>query len=296
MAGLEIGLRISEIERTGEIEPLALFDAIAASSVNQLVDNSYLQTINQALSGYGSNFDKLMNALATTGESFLTMTFVPSSFRATAKMLDPYVRDTGSDNPVVEAINKTIIQNWPLLRETLPIKYDVTGDAMRQHKAYQEGGKWESGVMNFVDSMVSPTATYSEKDDDALLGLLDLSYRTGETSFLPEAERIKNNKISISQTLGKALTGEKRSFTIALTEAETQQLNQLYSSILFGGTGKTKYYKPGGISAYSIQGLRALMASPEWAGMSDEERIKKVTAMKDECRELIYTLAYDMTE
>lgn len=296
MAGLEIGLRISELERTGEIEPLALFGTIAASSVNQLVDNSYLQTINQALSGYGSNFDKLMNALATTGESFLTMTFVPSSFRATAKMLDPYVRDTGSDNPVVEVINKTIIQNWPLVRETLPVKYDVTGDAMRQNKAYQEGGKWESGVMNFVDSMVSPTATYSEKDDDALLGLLDLSYRTGETSFLPEAERIENNKISISQTLGKALTGEKRSFTITLTEAETQQLNQLYSSILFGGTGKTKYYKPGGISAYSIQGLRALMASPEWAGMSDEERIKKVTAMKGECRELICTLAYDMTE
>lgn len=296
MAGLEIGLRISELERTGKIEPLALFGTIAASSVNQLVDNSYLQTINQALSGYGSNFDKLMNALATTGESFLTMTFVPSSFRATAKMLDPYVRDTGSDNPVVEAINKTIIQNWPLVRETLPVKYDVTGDAMRQNKAYQEGGKWESGVMNFVDSMVSPTATYSEKDDDALLGLLDLSYRTGETSFLPEAERIANNKISISQTLGKALTGEKRRFTIMLTESETQQLNQLYSSILFGGTGKTKYYKPGGISAYSIQGLRALMASPEWAGMSDEERIKKVTTMKDECRELIYTLAYDMTE
>ncbi len=295
-AGLDIGVRLYELEKSGDLNPLAIGKAVAASTLDQLVDNSYLQTINQMLSGYGSNFDKIENALVTLGESFLTMTFVPSSFRATAKMLDPYVRDTGSDNPVVEAINKTIIQNWPLVRERLPVKYDVTGDAMRQNKAYQEGGKWESGVMNFVDSMVSPTATYSEKDDDALLGLLDLSYRTGETSFLPEAERIANNKISISQTLGKALTGEKRSFTIVLTEAETQQLNQLYSSILFGGTGKTKYYKPGGISAYSIQGLRALMASPEWAGMSDEERIKKVTAMKDECRELIYTLAYDMTE
>ena len=296
MVGLEIGLRIWELEKTGELDTFSLFNAIASSSVNQLVDNSYLQTLNRIFSGYGTFWDKFENATATTANSFLQMTFVPSSMRATAKMLDPYVRDTSSDNPVVAAINKTIIQNWPGLRQLLPVKYDVTGDAMRQNKAYQEGGKWENAVMSFVDSMLTPTATYSQKDDDALLGLLDLSYRTGETSFLPEAERITNNRITISQALGKSLTGEKKGFVIELTEAEAKQLNQLYSSILFGGTGTTKYRKPGSISYYSIQGLRALMDSPKWAKMDDEERIKAVSTMKDECKELIYTLAYSMIE
>lgn len=296
MAGLEIGLRIWELEKTGELDTFSLFNAIASSSVNQLVDNSYLQTLNRILSGYGTFWDKFGNAMGETAKSFLQMTFVPSSLRATAKMLDPYVRDTSSDNPVVAAINKTIIQNWPGLRQLLPVKYDVTGDAMRQNKAYQEGGKWENAVMSFVDSMLTPTATYSQKDDDALLGLLDLSYRTGETSFLPEAERITNNRITISQALGKSLTGEKKGFVIELTEAESKQLNQLYSSILFGGTGTTKYRKPGSISYYSIQGLRALMDSPQWAKMDDEERIKAVSTMKDECKELIYTLAYSMIE
>ena len=128
------------------------------------------------------------------------------------------------------------------------------------------------------------------------LGLLDLSYRAGETSFLPEAERITNNRITISQALGKSLTGEKKGFVIELTEAESKQLNQLYSSILFGGTGTTQYRKPSSISYYSIQGLRALMDSPQWAKMDDEERIKAVSTMKDECKELIYTLAYSMIE
>ena len=296
MAGLEIGLRIWELEKTGELDTFSLFNAIASSSVNQLVDNSYLQTLNRIFSGYGTFWDKFENATATIANSFLQMTFVPSSMRATAKMLDPYVRDTSSDNPVVAAINKTIIQNWPGLRQLLPVKYDVTGDAMRQNKVYQDGGKWENAVMSFVDSMLTPTATYSQKDDDALLGLLDLSYRTGETSFLPEAERITNNRITISQALGKSLTGEKKGFVIELTEAESKQLNQLYSSILFGGTGTTKYRKPGSISYYSIQGLRALMDSPQWAKMDDEERIKAVSTMKDECKELIYTLAYSMIE
>ena len=295
MAGLEIGLRIREIEKTGELNAGALFTAIASSSVNQLVENSYLQTLNQIMSGYGTFWDKLGNAMETTGNSFLQMTFAPSSMRAIAKTLDPYVRDTSSDNPVVEAINKTIIQNWPGLRQLLPVKYDVTGDTMRQNKAYQEGGMWENAVMNFVDSMVTPTATYSQKDDDALLGLLDLSYRTGETSFLPEAERIEKNRITVSQTLGKSLTGEKKGFTIVLTDAETKQLNQLYSSILFGGTGTTKYRKPGSISDYRIRGLRSLMSSKEWENMDDEERIKAVNSMKAECKELIYTMAYDMS-
>ena len=262
------------------------------SSLNQLFENSYLKTVKDIFNSYGN--ENLGERLMKTGvESFMTQTFSPSWLRAIAKTMDPYVRDTTDSSPLRAMINKTVIQNWPALRQMLPVRTDVTGEAMRQGKAYQAGSRWESGVMAFVDAMLSPTATYETRDDEALCELLRLSYDLDETAFLPEAELIasKNNTAKFTKTMAKAL-GEDAAFDVELTDDERRMANALYSRVLFGGTGRALYREAGG-GVHRIEGLRSLMDSPAYAAMDDEERMEEVKKMKAQAKSLVMTYLYD---
>ena len=147
--------------------------------------------------------------------------------------------------------------------------------------------------MQFVDTFLSPTATIGLKNDEALIELLDMSYRTGESSFLPEAELIasKNNTAKFTKTMAKAL-GEDAAFDVELTDDERRMANALYSRVLFGGTGRALYRDAGG-GVYNIDGLRSLMDSPAYAAMDDEERMEKVNKMKAQAKSLVMTYLYD---
>ena len=295
MAGLEIGKEIARAIEEGELTEDIVWRA-ATASLDQLFENSYLQTLaNMTNRNGGEGMDFFRNMGAAVAESALTQTFSPAWLRAIAKTFDPYVRDTTDRNTVLAAIKKTVIQNWPVLRQTLPAVTGVTGEGLTQGKAYQPGSRWESGAAAFLDTMITPTATYEKRDDAALCELLDLSYRADAqglkeaTSFLPEKELIsgKKNSLTVNRTLAKKL-GRSDSFILELDDSERRYANALYSRILFGGTGTAQYLNSNG-NPYQIQGIRAYMSSRDYALASDEERIDMIGKMKAAAKELVVT-------
>ena len=68
----------------------------------------------------------------------------------------------------------------------------------------------QNAALHFLNAFATPWTTLGEKNDAALDTLIDLSYRTGETSFLP-GEMVSGSKyeVSITKTLAKELRTNK---------------------------------------------------------------------------------------
>ena len=284
LAGFAIGAgiwqRMQDKAAVNEITWGILYDG-----ANQLFDNSYVSALNDLLGGYGTFADKVKNIIPKTGEALMQQTFSPAIFRAIAKAMDPYARDTSSKNAIMQSINENVLQSWPFFRQTLPKKYDLTGDEMTQHKAYAPGSEWENAALNFIDSMLSPTATYTAKDDEALCELLDLSYRLemegidSPTNVLPTALISKKSyALDINKSTAKKLGIGEEARSIELTEEEKREINREYGSLLFNGSGTAAYYEPGA-GLQQVDGLRKLIASDDYVRMTDEE---KQAAIKSE--------------
>lgn len=288
LVGFVIGAGIAE--RVKDRESLwNIAVGVVSDQVNQFFDNSYLSSLNEVLSGYEEGSSKFFHTVEKTAESYLSQTFSPSALRAFAKAADPYTRDTTSSNWMRQMLNEIVVQNWPFIRQTLPIKYDLTGDAMTQHKVYQAGGVWENAAMHWIDSLLSPTATYSEKDDPALVELLDLSYATNDTGCLP-TQLIDDKEWSLAVTasfakkLGYVEDKKGTPFDIDLSDDEKREVNREYSSLLFNGSGTTQYMDKDG--AYtSVVGLREMLESDDWKNAEDDaERVKMVKAKIEEVK------------
>lgn len=284
---------------------LNIAGGVVQDTWDQLFEASYLSAINDLFSGYKDSGQFIASTISSTAKSYAQQMFAPSLVRAAARWSDPYVRDTKSSSDVRQFLAENIVQYWPGLRQTLPIKADLTGEKMTQRKAYQEGGAWENAALHFIDSFFTPTATYSAKDDEALYELLDLSYRLdsiGEngSSVLPtQFIADKSFELTVNKTTAKSnkanrqydeQTGkyEYQSFSIELTDEEKRALNAEYGDLLFNGSGNAYYRKANGIST-SVEGLRAIMNSPKWKRMTDEERAEAVTQEAKKVKDLLYT-------
>ena len=84
------------------------------------------------------------------------------------------------------------------------------------------------------------------------------------------------------------MKADDAAFSVDLTDEQQRMVNQMYSTILFNGTGSAKYKMPGTLyKFYDVDGLRSVMRSKEWQKMDDEARTKKVTDMKATVKELV---------
>ena len=247
--------------------------AMAAASLDQLCDNSMLQGISSIFRGYKDNAQivtAVLDGMAENTASRLT----PASIRAVAKYTDPYVRDTKSQNGIRELLNAQIIQNWPILRQTLPKAQTITGEDMLQTGANSWGKDQQSAALHFLNSFITPWTAGSETQDEKLDELVELAYSTGDTSFLP-GTLVDGNKysVTINKTLAKALkigrvgVGQYESVTLHLTDEEKRWANSAYADALWNGSGR------------DVTGLRKLMDSRKWQRMNDEA---KMTAVKEE--------------
>lgn len=99
--------------------------------LNLLFDNTMLSSASDLLGGAEDGEELGANIVKTVAGSTLQQMLSPADIRQFAKFTDEYERDYRDDNPVIEAINKNVIRYWPVLRQTLPIKYDMTGDPGR---------------------------------------------------------------------------------------------------------------------------------------------------------------------
>lgn len=250
---------------------------------NQLFDNSFLSGFSALFSGY-NDVEGIMSNIAENIAENQASRLTPSAARALAKATDPYVRDVYSQNAVKQFLNRQIVQNWPLLRQTLPVKTDITGDATLQNGYYNWGQENQNAALHFLNAFVTPWTTLGEKNDAALDALIDLSYRTGETSFLP-GEMVSGSKyeVSITKTLAKELRvnkvgfGQYEGFKIRLTDEEKRWANSTYADTLFNGNGR------------DVIGLRTMMNGSRWERMSDEERIEAVRSMQKTAKNQVLT-------
>ena len=247
--------------------------AMAAASLDQLCDNSMLQGVSSIFRGYKDNAQIVTAVLEGMTENTASR-LTPASIRAVAKYTDPYVRDTKSQNGIRELLNAQIIQNWPILRQTLPKAQTITGEDMLQTGANSWGKDKQNAALHFLNSFITPWTAGSETQDEKLDELVELAYSTGETSFLP-GTLVDGNKysVTINKTLAKALkigrvgVGQYESVTLHLTDEEKRWANSAYADALWNGSGR------------DVTGLRKLMDSRKWQRMNDEA---KMTAVKEE--------------
>ena len=278
--GAQVAQAVKDHEGSGDGAALSVDIAkkMAAASIDQLCDNSMLQGVSSIFRGYKDNaavFTAVAEGVAENTASRLT----PASIRAVAKFTDPYVRDTKSQNYLTQVLNAQIIQNWPILRQTLPKAQTLTGEDMLQTGANSWGKDRQNAALHFLNSFITPWTAGSETTDAVLDELVDLAYRTDETSFLPAA-LVGGNKydVTVTQSMAKAISqkgvtvgrvglNKYESVTFHLTDEEKRWLNGTYADALFNGSGR------------KVTGLRALTASRKWQRMSDEE---KMSAVKEE--------------
>lgn len=274
----QMGENVNALELVGQV----LYGS-ALETGNQLFDNSFLSGFSELFSGYNDAAGIMTNIAENIAENQASR-LTPSSIRALAKMTDPYVRDVYSQNAVKQFLNQQIVQNWPLLRQTLPIKTDITGDRTLQNGYYNWGQEKQNAVLHFLNAYATPWTTLGEKNDAALDELTDLAYRTGETSFLP-GDMISSSKYeaTITKTLAKELkvnrvgVNQYAGMTLRLTDEEKRWANSTYADTLFNGSGK------------DVSGLRPLMDSTKWARMSDEEKVEAVQQMQSKVKKLVLT-------
>ena len=286
---LYIGAKIAwALEEMGDdVNAPALIGTVLYGSAletgNQLFDNSFLSGFSALFSGYNDAAGIASNIAENIAENQASR-LTPSAIRALAKVTDPYVRDVYSQNAVKQFLNRQIVQNWPLLRQTLPVKTDITGDATLQNGYYNWGQENQNAALHFLNAFATPWTTLGEKNDAALDTLIDLSYRTGETSFLPgEMVSASKYEVSVTKTLAKELKVGKvgfnqyEGFKIRLTDEEKRWANSTYADTLFNGSGRDTI------------GLRAMMSGSRWERMSDEERIEAVRDMQKTAKKQVLT-------
>ena len=253
---------------------------------DQLFNNSFLSGINSLFRGY-NDFEGTATNIATNIAENQASRMTPSMIRAIAKWSDPYVRDTASQNWMHQFVNEQLVQNWPILRQTLPAKTDVTGDKTLQSGYYSWGKEQQSAALHMLNSFTLPMNAIGQKNDDTLDALLDLSYRTGEASFLP-GELIAGNKyeLNMNKTTAQKYGFGDAAITMQLTDEEKREANRAYGDLLFNGDGG-RYYTDGEGVRVPMTGLRNIMNSAEWAIMDDDARMKRVSEEASKAKDLI---------
>ena len=250
--------------------------AIYTATLDQLFNNSMLSGLSNLLRGYQSNEQKVTTFVESMMENTASR-LTPAIIRAVAKYTDPYVRDTKSQNALREMINANIIQNWPLLRQTLPTAKTLKGEDMLQNGANNWGKAEQNAALHFLNTFITPWTAGSEIRDAQLDELADIAYRTGETSWLP-GELIAGNKykVTISKTMAEEMgVGDGQGFTLQLTDEEKRWANDTYKDVLWNG------------SLYTESDIRSEMESLGWAYMPDEERIEAVKACQKEAKRVV---------
>lgn len=281
--GAEIAESLEQFEGDFGAMAVDMNKRMAASSIDQLFDNSMLSGVSDVFRGYKDGAQIATSILEGVVENTASR-LTPSAVRAFAKFTDPYVRDTKSQNYIRQVINQTIIQNWPLLRQTLPTAKTITGEEQLQTGANSWNKESQNAALHFLNSFITPWTAGSETSDALLDELVDIAYRKKETGWLP-GQLVSGNKyeVSITKTLAKELKVGKvgfnqyEGFKIRLTDEEKRWANSTYADTLFNGSGR------------DVIGLRAMMSGNRWERMSDEERIEAVRNMQKTAKKQVLT-------
>jgi hypothetical protein len=198
----------AEMQKAGMSKEGFIQSAYAAgiTGMDALFDLDVLQNVSAIFGGYGSVTENVGDALINSATQF-----VPSIFNTVTKIIDPVVRDTYDENPLVETMKK-MAAKVPGLSYLLPEKVSTTGEVKRR-----SGGL----VGRTLQATILPNYYATESTDPVNSELFRL-YQEGYTDqMLPQAPKSVSFK----------LNGENTSYT--LSAEERRLLQQMYGEACY---------------------------------------------------------------
>lgn len=193
----------------------------ATQALGAIVGGSAMQGINRLFggnSGYSSNQENIFdNAIDTLASSVTQL--APSLGRQIAQTMDPYKRDMG-EYGTLEYYGNMFKNQIPVLRQTLPIKYDEEGNPVLQNQGRGLGDK-------IFENFLAPMNVSEYKPSDLTQEASRLLESTGENiAFVPKA-----NRSDVKKWYGDDFTEDKfRDYKKKYGEAKSAVGNALMKS------------------------------------------------------------------
>lgn len=221
--------------------PLAVGNAMAygenpiKAGTNTIVDLPFLQGISKGLRDLQEgDYQKAVENVVSS----VPAQFTPTIGSQIAQSIDNYQRETYSPNKLEYGLNQAIAK-IPFASQTLPIRYDVTGQPIQRYDS--------EGLQRGFDVFLNPTFVNQKKDDFVLSELKNLYDKTGETKqLLPSVDK-KLNYVDVN--------GQKQKLELTGKQASE------YQRVL----GQLNY-----------QTINDLMQSPDYQRLSDDEKVKEI--------------------
>lgn len=234
--------------------------------VNQFFDASFMSGLADLFDTSNSSFGE--NLMKTVPETLMSqMLPYGTALGQWATASDQYVRDTKDASAIRSAFNKSVIARIPEAREMLlPTKNDIAGQPVDS----------KEGIRNFID----PFYTTKANDDPAFKELDRLYDETGSSSHIPTYLIKTSGKVQILAKIADDdsvnMNRSNNEHKIVLTAKERNHYNQMYSQLVFDGTGDKTYEGIGGIET-EFAGIRDVMNSAEYEYASDEEKADMIS-------------------
>lgn len=148
------------------------------AGINTLVELPFLQNLSKAVKDIQ---DKNLVEAAVNFSGNVPTQFVPTALGQVAQAIDPYQRETSTDNKFNQALNR-VKAKIPGLTKTLPQKIDVTGKPIERYST--------EGAQRLFDIFINPTFTNKKTSDPIISELKNLYDNTKATKqFLLTAEK-----------------------------------------------------------------------------------------------------------
>ena len=236
------------------------------SSIDSVLNASYLSS--------AADFLKTLNeegafGAAMSAASSAASQFTPAALSQLATALDPYVRDT-KDADAIIAMVKAAQARIPGLRQKLPEKVDITGEAVRS----------KEGLRNFFD----PLTRTAVRGDETLDELERVWRATGGGVSIPGFLIKTSGSVTIPEAVYRTMPGmDKGNNKLTLTSAQRVYYNQMYGQRVF-------------------EALRELMDSPDYQYEDDDEKAELLRELnskeikeirQDIQRQICIDLGYD---
>ena len=176
------------------------------STIDSILDASYLSGISDVFGGYGSITENIIDV----GINNLISQTIPALITQTANALDPYVRDTKDKDKIMEAVKKAVNKIPGLRNILLPEKITVAG----------ENVPTKPGLSNFYDPFTRTTPSKNEALGEAMR--LYEALRT--TDVLPsDALRGRTNSFSLKL--------DKVQWTVTLNDEQKEEYKKYYGDL-----------------------------------------------------------------
>lgn len=194
------------------------------------------------------NDDGLFTATTNLAAS-LPSQFVPTALNTVNSFVDPYQRETYDSNPSIQGLNQIKAKTLGL-SYTLPVKYDVTGKPIQKFQ--------REGLVGLYDKLVNPVFINKQNDDNTLKELTNLYEATDDKGvLLTVADKNISYIDSNGNRTNRKLNGEELS---------------------------TYQHELGAISKVLLDNF---VTSPEYAEMSENERIAHIEKLKRAANEAV---------